>query len=69
VNKSAAVVSRALLEKVLINMAMFPTVLRSDNNPAFVFGSYDVHESFAQHSPCEWFGVSPAVARDCGEYA
>ena len=34
-NKDAQTVAQALLEKVLIGLAMFPTVLRSDNDPSF----------------------------------
>ena len=34
--KSAEVVARALLEKVIIGLAVFPTVLRSDNAKEFV---------------------------------
>ena len=34
-DKSAETVGEALLEKILIGMAMFPTVLRSDNDPVF----------------------------------
>ena len=35
-DKSAEVVARALLERVIIGLAMFPTVLRSDNAKEFV---------------------------------
>ena len=35
INKEAETVAKALLEKVLIGLAMFPTVLRSDNDPVF----------------------------------
>ena len=34
-DKTAKTVARALLERVLINFAMFPSVLRSDNDPDF----------------------------------
>ena len=34
-DKQAKTVARALLERVLLNLAMFPTVLRSDNDPDF----------------------------------
>jgi hypothetical protein len=34
-DKSARTVAKALLERVLLNLAMFPTVLRSDNDPDF----------------------------------
>ena len=35
-DKKATTVGRALSEKVLLNLAMFPTVLRSDNDPTFM---------------------------------
>jgi hypothetical protein len=35
-DKTAETVGRALLERVLIGMAMFPTVIRSDNDPTFL---------------------------------
>jgi len=35
-DKNATTVGRALSVKVLFNLAMFPTVLRSDNDPTFM---------------------------------
>ena len=60
-DKTAEIVGRALLERVLIGMAMFPSVIRSDNDPSFL----SVHGQNGEHKAYHRIHLSPTVAGSC----